>query len=42
MVAHGEIKDGDLDHGVFDSLSAFDEASQVTLSTQRLVGNQSG
>lgn len=31
MVQHGEIKDGDLDHGVFDSLAAFDEASQVEI-----------
>jgi len=31
LITHGEIQDGDLDHGVFDSLSAFDEAAQVEI-----------
>lgn len=31
MTSRGEIQEGDLDHGVFDSLAAFDEASQVEI-----------
>lgn len=31
MITSGELADGELDHGVFDSLASFDETSQVQM-----------